>query len=93
MQSPETLAYQPVMTQEARKKAADETPEVPDPYNAGNLLVKPGELIDDLRLDLLQTRIRRTGCPRQHARTAGACRRGVFNVSRPGRAVRVLPGR
>ncbi len=55
MQSPETLAYQPVMTQEARKKAADETREVPDVYNAGNVLVKPGGPIDEAQLALLKS--------------------------------------
>jgi putative nucleotidyltransferase with HDIG domain len=55
VQSPETLVYEPVTTQEARKKAADEAPEVPDVYNAGNLLVKPGELIDELRLETLNS--------------------------------------
>lgn len=54
VRSPETLVYQPVATQEARKKAGDEEHNVVDDvYNAGNLLVKPGELIDEARLELL----------------------------------------
>src|SRR5262249_19544155 len=54
-QSPETLFYDDKATQEARLKAsADDRNVVNDVYNPGNLLVKPGELIDESRLDLLK---------------------------------------
>src|SRR5262249_50627763 len=54
-QSPETLFYDDKATQEARLNAsADDRNVVNDVYNPGNLLVKPGELIDESRLDLLQ---------------------------------------
>ncbi|MGE5191499.1 MAG: hypothetical protein ACM3U2_03285, partial [Deltaproteobacteria bacterium] len=53
--SPETLFYDDKGTQEARLKAsADPDNVVHDFYNAGNLLVKPGESIDESRLELLQ---------------------------------------
>jgi putative nucleotidyltransferase with HDIG domain len=54
-QSPETLFYDDKATQEARLKAsADDRNVVNDVYNPGNLLVKPGELIDESRLELLK---------------------------------------
>jgi putative nucleotidyltransferase with HDIG domain len=54
-QSPETLFYDDKGTQEARLSAgADPANIVHDFYNAGNVLVKPGEAIDETRLDLLQ---------------------------------------
>src|SRR5262249_33456419 len=43
-----------VATQEARKKASDEARVERDVYNAGNLLVKAGELIDEARLEPLK---------------------------------------
>jgi hypothetical protein len=54
LNSPETLFYDDKATQEARLKASTEQDEVRDHYNAGNLLVKPGELIDERLLELLQ---------------------------------------
>ncbi len=54
IQSPETLIYDPQATQAARQKAASEKDEVLDRYYVGNLLVKPGELIDERKLELLQ---------------------------------------
>ncbi|MBS0265086.1 MAG: hypothetical protein JSS02_24355, partial [Planctomycetes bacterium] len=54
VQSPTTLLYDPQATAAARQKAASDTPEVFDEYYAGNLLVKPGELIDERKLELLQ---------------------------------------
>lgn len=54
VQSVETLFYDDVATQAARQKARAEEPEVLDAYYEGNLLVKPGEPIDEARLDLLQ---------------------------------------
>ncbi|MBI3865998.1 MAG: HDIG domain-containing protein [Planctomycetia bacterium] len=54
VQSPETLAYDPQATQAARQQAASEAKEFEDEYSGGNLLVKPGELIDDRKLELLQ---------------------------------------
>src|SRR4029077_6066418 len=55
VQSPESLIYDDQATQNARLKAGIEEPQVLDFYNAGNLLVKPGELIDEGLLELLQT--------------------------------------
>ncbi len=55
LNSPETLFYDDKATQEARLKASTEQDEVRDHYNAGNLLVKPGELIDERLLELLQS--------------------------------------
>ena len=52
---PETLSYDNKVTQDARLKASVGAEEVPDQYNAGNLLVKPGELIDEAKLELLAT--------------------------------------
>jgi hypothetical protein len=54
VQSPESLIYDDQATQNARLKAGTEEPPVLDFYNAGNLLVKPGELIDEGLLELLQ---------------------------------------
>jgi len=54
VQSPESLIYDDQATQNARLKAATSEPEVFDFYNAGNLLVKPGESIDERLLGLLQ---------------------------------------
>jgi putative nucleotidyltransferase with HDIG domain len=54
IQSPATLTYDPQATQAARQKAASETKDVFDEYYSGNLLVKPGELIDERKLELLQ---------------------------------------
>lgn len=54
VQSPETLFYDDAATQAARQKARTEEPPALDVYNAGNLLVKPGELIDEPKLELLQ---------------------------------------
>lgn len=51
--SPETLIYDDAATQSARQRARAEEPNVLDVYYAGNLLVKPGELIDDQKLELL----------------------------------------
>jgi putative nucleotidyltransferase with HDIG domain len=53
-QSPETLIYDDVATQAARQRARADEKEVLDQYNIGNLLVKPGEVIDEHRLELLQ---------------------------------------
>jgi hypothetical protein len=55
LNSPETLFYDDKATQEARLTASTEQDEVRDHYNAGNLLVKPGELIDERLLELLQS--------------------------------------
>src|SRR5262249_32987272 len=52
---PETLSYDNKATQDARLKASAAAEDVPDQYNAGNLLVKPGELIDEAKLELLAT--------------------------------------
>jgi putative nucleotidyltransferase with HDIG domain len=55
IQSPATLTYDPQATQAARQRAADSrSNEVVDSYYVGNLLVKPGELIDERKLELLQ---------------------------------------
>ena len=51
--SPETLVYDDKATQQARVKASTDEHEVLDYYNAGNVLVKPGESIDESRLELL----------------------------------------
>jgi cyclic-di-AMP phosphodiesterase PgpH len=53
-QSPETLTFLSAETQAARQEARDSEPEVADVYNAGNLLVKPSEAIDESQLELLQ---------------------------------------
>lgn len=52
-QALETLFFDGAATQAARQKARNEEPDSLDVYNAGNLLVKPGELIDDAKLELL----------------------------------------
>ncbi len=54
VQSPESLTYDDQATQNARLTAANEQEPVRDFYIAGNLLVKPGELIDENLLELLQ---------------------------------------
>ena len=54
VQSPESLVYDDQATQNARLKASNQEPPVLDFYNAGNLLVKPGEVIDERLLELLQ---------------------------------------
>ena len=54
VQSPETLFYDDPATQAARQKARAEEEPALDVYNAGNLLVKPGDLIDEPKLELLQ---------------------------------------
>ena len=48
--SPETLFYDDEATQDARLKASADEDEVRDFYKVGNLLVKPGESIDEARL-------------------------------------------
>jgi putative nucleotidyltransferase with HDIG domain len=53
MQSPETLFYDDVATQAARQEARDDEKPVLDVYNKGDLLVKPGDPIDEPRLELL----------------------------------------
>ncbi|MFN7766704.1 MAG: HD family phosphohydrolase [Planctomycetaceae bacterium] len=52
--SPETLVYDRVETQKRRQAARDETPVEFDVYNVGQTLVMPGEMIDELKLELLQ---------------------------------------
>ena len=54
LNSPETLFYDDKATQEARVEASAAQDVIRDHYNAGNLLVKPGELIDERLLELLQ---------------------------------------
>jgi cyclic-di-AMP phosphodiesterase PgpH len=54
VQSPETLFFDNAATQAARQQARLDEPEVTDVYNKGDLLVKPGESIDESRLELLQ---------------------------------------
>ena len=54
VQSPESLIYDDQATQTARLLASNQEPHVLDFYNAGNLLVKPGEVIDERLLELLQ---------------------------------------
>ena len=54
VQSPESLIYDDQATQNARLNAATEAEPVQDYYKAGNLLVKPGQLIDERLLELLQ---------------------------------------
>ena len=53
--SPETLVYDRVETQKRRQAARDETPVEFDVYNVGQTLVMPGEMIDELKLELLQS--------------------------------------
>jgi membrane-associated HD superfamily phosphohydrolase len=53
--SPETLVYDEKATQQARLKASKDQTAVLDFYNAGNLLVKPGEVIDEGLLALLKS--------------------------------------
>lgn len=51
--TPETLTYDDDMTQRSRQKAREQTPEYSDLFNRGDLLVTPGEFIDQQKLDLL----------------------------------------
>ena len=50
----QTLSFDPQATQTARQLAAAGVDEAKDEYFTGNLLVKPGELIDERKLELLQ---------------------------------------
>jgi cyclic-di-AMP phosphodiesterase PgpH len=52
-QALETLFFDGAATQAARQKARNDEPDSRDVYNAGNLLVKPGEVIDEVKLELL----------------------------------------
>ena len=52
--SPETLEYDSAATQAARQAARDSVQETLDIYNRGDLLVQPGETIDEARLELLR---------------------------------------
>lgn len=75
VQSPETLTPDPVATQAARQQAsADPKNEVRDAYGAGNLLVKPGQAIDEPLLELLQEEYReldaRVGWPERMVRVS-----------------------
>ncbi|MGQ0634579.1 MAG: HD family phosphohydrolase [Planctomycetaceae bacterium] len=54
MQSPETLFFDNAATQEAREAARSAVKPERDEYKAGDLLVKPGDIIDEERLSLLQ---------------------------------------
>lgn len=74
VQSPETLTPDPKATGDARQKARLDEKEVLDVYNAGNLLVKPGQAIDEPLLDLLEEEYReldsRVGWPERMVRVA-----------------------
>ncbi|MSR57551.1 MAG: HDIG domain-containing protein [Planctomycetaceae bacterium] len=52
-QSPETLIYDDAATQTARQKVRAGIEDMYDAYYVGDLLVKPGEAIDESRLELL----------------------------------------
>lgn len=54
VRAPETLAYDSAATQAARQAARDSVQESHDVYNRGDLLVKPGETIDEPMLELLR---------------------------------------
>lgn len=54
VQSPETLFFDAEATQQARQAARVAEPEVRDVFTAGNMLVKPGESIDEQNLEILQ---------------------------------------
>ncbi len=49
------VSYDAELTREAKRLRREETPEVLDPYNEGDELIQPGELIDQERLSLLRS--------------------------------------
>ena len=52
--APETLSYDDEATQAARQLARQAVRDIPEVYNRGNLMVAPGESIDEAKLALLQ---------------------------------------
>jgi putative nucleotidyltransferase with HDIG domain len=52
--APETLTYDDVATQAARHLARLQVEDIPEVFNRGNLLVAPGEPIDETRLAILK---------------------------------------
>ncbi|MCY2965234.1 MAG: HDIG domain-containing protein, partial [Planctomycetota bacterium] len=55
LKSPETLIYDAPATQKLRSETRNETPPVIEPYIVGQQLVKAGDVIDEPKLELLQT--------------------------------------
>ena len=49
-----SLRYDPSQTQAARREARDKVANVTDPYNQGDVLVPPGQKIDETALDVLR---------------------------------------
>ncbi|MFM9962359.1 MAG: HD family phosphohydrolase [Planctomycetaceae bacterium] len=49
-----SLRYEPSQTQVARREARDKVANVTDPYNQGDVLVTPGQGIDESTLDVLR---------------------------------------
>ncbi|QDU38480.1 hypothetical protein Mal4_28080 [Maioricimonas rarisocia] len=53
VETPPTLQYDEAATKEAKAAARTRVPDVMDVYNAGDLLVRPGEVIDTTKLAIL----------------------------------------
>lgn len=49
-----SLRYDPSLTQAARREAREKVANVTDPYNQGDVLVAPGQRIDETALDVLR---------------------------------------
>lgn len=58
--APETLTYDDAATQAARQLARQAVDDIPEVYNRGNLLVGPGEPIDETRLAILRAEYEET---------------------------------